>query len=1072
MIPRIRTLARLVTVVCIALGISVAARAQPVDPTFNPAGAYDTIEALVIQPDGKILIGGPTGRGKMDRINADGSDDMGFTPPHVTFIAVTVIALQADGKILIGGHFTNMGDCFHVCRLNPDGTPDTSFNPGADFHVWAIAVQADGKILVGGGFTMLGGTTRWTIGRLNPDGSLDTSFNPGVSGGSVSALAVQPDGKILVGGEFTGLGGGTGTTPRRNIGRLNPDGSVDSSFDPGANDVVREIALQADGKIVVGGSFTMLGGGGSGTTSRLRIGRLSATGSLDTGFDPGANHDVQALVAAPDGTILLGGNFRMVGGGSGTTTRNFIARLDAGGSVDTGFDPGANSSIYSLAVQADGNVLVGGNFTMLGGGGTGTTPRNRLGRLLVAPAPPSIATHPSNQTVKVGRTATFSATGTGSPNPTVQWQVSTNSGSTWDDVAGATSTTYAFTAAQVDDGKWFRAVFSNAIGQAESNPASLVVQPLVLPVVTLHPADQTAKAGKVATFVAAASGCTLSAWQISTNGGSSWQSVGQLGSCNPATLQITATGPLGGALLRGVFSNPDGSVTTTAASLTVRSVSGSDFNGDGRTDIAVYRRTTGFWYVGNQPWVQYGGPGYVAVAGDYNGDSTTDIAVYQPSSGTWYVRDQFWTQFGDPGDIPVPGDYDGNGTTDIAVYRPSTGGWYVRNQLGITGFGGPGDIPVVGDYNGDGTTDIAVYRPSTGIWYVRDQFYTQFGEPGEDVPVPGDYNRDDITDIATYRPSLGFWRVRNQFTLTFGSPGDLPVARDYDGDADTDIAVYRPSTGTWFVRNQFTVQFGDASDVPVPRAPLTLAAINGDYDADRVTNLAVYTASTGLWRVRNGLEVAFGEPSDKPVPADYDGDGLMDVAVYRPSTGTWFVRDQFTVPFGDSGDILVPGDYDGDGLAEVAVYRPSTGFWYFHNQPSVHFGDTGDIPVPADYNGDGRIDIAVYRPSTGYWYVRNQMAAQFGAAGTVPVPGDYNGDGVTDFALFETATGTWNVRGQFSGVFGDGTDTPVPGDYDGDGTTDIAVYRPSTGEWIVRNQFTIVFGDPGDVPVVRSGGIQ
>ena len=106
--------------------------------------------------------------------------------------------------------------------------------------------------------------------------------------------------------------------------------------------------------------------------------------------------------------------------------------------------------------------------------------------------------------------------------------------------------------------------------------------------------------------------------------------------------------------------------------------------------------------------------------------------------------------------------------------------------------------------------------------------------------------------------------MRNQFTLTFGSPGDLPWRATTTATADTDIAVYRPSTGTWFVRNQFTLQFGDAVDVPVPRAPLTLAAINGDYDADRVTNLAVYTASTGLWRVRNGLEVAFGEPSDNP----------------------------------------------------------------------------------------------------------------------------------------------------------------------------------------------------------------
>ena len=160
--------------------------------------------------------------------------------------------------------------------------------------VSTLAVQADGKILVGGDFTTLGGggtgtTTRNRIGRLNADGSLDTSFNPGANG-SVLALAVQADGKILVGGDFTTLGGGgTGTTTRNYIGRLNADGSLDTSFDPGANDYVCALAVQADGKILVGGAFTTLGGGGTGTTTRNYIGRLNADGSLDTSFDPGAN---------------------------------------------------------------------------------------------------------------------------------------------------------------------------------------------------------------------------------------------------------------------------------------------------------------------------------------------------------------------------------------------------------------------------------------------------------------------------------------------------------------------------------------------------------------------------------------------------------------------------------------------------------------------------------------------------------------------------------------------------------------------------------------------------------------
>ena len=115
------------------------------------------------------------------------------------------------------------------------------------------------------------------------------AYDPGANY-DVYALAVQADGRILVGGVFTTLGGGgTGTTTRNYLGRLNADGSLDASFNPGANSIVYALAVQADGKILVGGSFTTLGGGGIGTTARNRIGRLNADGSLDTSFDPGAN---------------------------------------------------------------------------------------------------------------------------------------------------------------------------------------------------------------------------------------------------------------------------------------------------------------------------------------------------------------------------------------------------------------------------------------------------------------------------------------------------------------------------------------------------------------------------------------------------------------------------------------------------------------------------------------------------------------------------------------------------------------------------------------------------------------
>src|SRR6185295_8212667 len=134
------------------------------------------------------------------------------------------------------------------------------------------------------------------------------SFNPGAT--SIVRLVVrEPDAKILVAGQFDLLGGGTGTTFRRFIGRLNADGTLDTSFDPGANGFIYAMVLQPDGKILVSGDFSMLGGGGSGTTVRNHIGRLNADGSLDTAFDPGANLSVARIALQADGKIVVGGTF-------------------------------------------------------------------------------------------------------------------------------------------------------------------------------------------------------------------------------------------------------------------------------------------------------------------------------------------------------------------------------------------------------------------------------------------------------------------------------------------------------------------------------------------------------------------------------------------------------------------------------------------------------------------------------------------------------------------------------------------------------------------------------------------
>ena len=192
-------------------------------------------------------------------------------------------------------------------------------------------------------------------------------FDPGVDG-AVYSLALQADGKVLVGGDFTTLGG----QPRNCIGRLKADGTLDTGFNPGAsggfyNTKVSSLAVQPDGKILVGGDFTTLGG-----QPRDRIGQLNADGTLDTGFDPGAGGTVLSLAVQADSKILVGGSFSTLGG----QPRNFLGRLHADGTLDAGFNPGANDPVASLTVLADGKILVSGTFTTLGG-----QPRNFLGRL-------------------------------------------------------------------------------------------------------------------------------------------------------------------------------------------------------------------------------------------------------------------------------------------------------------------------------------------------------------------------------------------------------------------------------------------------------------------------------------------------------------------------------------------------------------------------------------------------------------------------------------------------------------------------------------------------------------------
>ncbi len=488
------------------------------DDSFNAGTNTDqNIEAMVLQPDQKILIAGGfknywgTSRPPILRLNSDGTPAAGFTPPTALGHRISQLALQADGRILIAGTFTNLNGTpvTNFARLNADGSLDPTFLPrlAKGDEIRAFAFQADGKILIGGNIQSVNGTSCANLARLNPDGSVDTDFvfalESGIPG-TVLALAVQPDGKILVACgnrllRLLGDGGGgptiltspksvtvepsaavafsvraageaplhyqwekdgvplvgetnpllnlhdiqpgdagayrvvvsnqvgttpsavatlqivstqplstdgmldptfnpgTGTddsvyalarqndgrvilggwfknyngTPRTNLVRVLADGSLDASFSPqlGSVGAVTALALQPDGKFVAAGSFTNVG-----SVLCNGIARFNTNGVLDTTFNPGtgANGDIQAVALQTNGQVLIGGAFTSVNG----VARTHLARLNTNGSVDAAFHPVPDDEVRALAVQPDGRVLVGGAFWNIG-----STYRPRIARL-------------------------------------------------------------------------------------------------------------------------------------------------------------------------------------------------------------------------------------------------------------------------------------------------------------------------------------------------------------------------------------------------------------------------------------------------------------------------------------------------------------------------------------------------------------------------------------------------------------------------------------------------------------------------------------------------------------------
>ncbi len=986
-----------------------------VDSTFSAgvAEGFGSVKTIVVQPDGKIIIGGSfrgvngAARAYLARFNADGSLDAAFNQNGAGPNAmINAVALQSDGKILIGGNGANYNDAFYgtIARLNADGTPDASFNPSGSSiggAVNAIVVQSDGKIAVGGSFSSYNGTPRGNIVRLNADGSLDQTFNPGSGfNNPVSTLVAQTDGKIIAGGSFIQYNGAT----VGRIARLNADGSLDAGFaannNGGANLNIEKILLQPDGKILAAGSFTQFGG----TATSFGLVRLNVSGTLENPFPTlSVTAKLTAAALLPDGSILVGGTFftsfqGMTSNFRGTSVITFASSAT--------FQPGdSDNDILSLAVQADGKILVGGSFTR----------------------------YKSQERRRIARLNTDGAIDSG-------FQAAATT-------AGIVTKIAPLAGGNILIGGDFQ--FVNGVakrGLARLNSAGAIDSTFnvsagsngILSSVSAFAVQSNGKIVVGGVFADTGSLTTVRVVRLNEDGSldSSFSFTRTADYISDIKLQ-----PDGKILVSGFFSASGNSGATGILRInTDGSVDTAFVSAFSQTIQTIALQTDGKILIGGQFSITLSG-GTTRCVARLNADGTLDSTFIFRSTSSVIVTAIFALP---NGKILLGGiDLYNSGGMPRSILRVLPNG-DIDQTFNKTGIGLNGLILAIKTQT-DGKILVGGY-----FTFYEGLAVNRVARLNSDGTLDSTFNtgsgaNDFVDDIAFQidgKILLGgaFTTFNNQPKQGIVRLNKTAAARkaffDFDGDGKSDISVFRPSSGAWYLLNSSTgfsgALFGQAGDKIVP----------ADFDGDGKTDLAVYRG--GIWYLQRSnlgfFGISFGTNEDVPVPADFDGDGKADVAVFRPSNGTWYLQQStagFTaINFGQTGDKPMAADFDGDGKSDLAVFRPSVGTWYLQRSQlefaGIQFGQAGDVPVAADYDGDGKADIAVFRPSAGSWYFNGSQTGftgiQFGISTDLPVPADFDGDGKTDVAVYRNGVWYLNRSTQgFTGVqFGEESDNPAP----------------------------------------------
>jgi uncharacterized delta-60 repeat protein len=652
-----------------------------------------------------------------------------------------------------------------------DGDLDTTFNPvfSAAAEIYKTQTMPDGKIFVAGGFTTVNGVSRGGIAKLNADGTLDTTFDPGTSANTafVQSFAVQQDGKIVVGGNFTSFNG----VATNRIARLNPNGTLDTTFTVGTgfNSSVWSVQVQpTDGKIWATGAFASYNG-----RQARSVTRLNSDGTIDITFNTMFTvlTGVNLVNLQKDGRVLVGAGLNF---SNSYEWRFGLAQIYPDGRLDTKYVPHNynftdNSAVITdINVRPNGKILIAGNVKL-----------NTVNKHIALSNPD------------------------GTFDPTFD--------------SGTDANNTIFKTLTLPDGK------------------------------ILISGNFTTYNGITANRVA----------RLNANGSLDTNFVANADAGIVYSMEKQADGKV---LVGGGFANFNGVPRTGLARIinTTKPLNRYDFDGDGKADLG-YQKIVG----GNRPWTilqssngitrtirSLGGvSGEQMTPADFDGDAISDPALWRGGSATtagffsnWSGDDSFaYAQFGITGDSPCPGDWDGDGKADLATYRPGatvgaqsffyfrSSGIYGSHFQGIP-FGLNGDLQVAGDYDGDRRMDAAVFRPSEGKWHIQGSvsgYYTINWGLSTDKLVPADYDGDGKTDAAVFRASETTWYILKSsdgqmLARQFGLATDKLVPADYDGDGKTDIATYRD--GVWYIfqssNNQlFATTFGTATDSPVELIP-------------------------------------------------------------------------------------------------------------------------------------------------------------------------------------------------------------------------------------------------------------